>query len=67
VEALAATADVTRHTFAGAGHVPHLTHPADHVAVTRSFMPSTRSKARTTGCQTPALVPAARVVKSLGE
>ena len=42
VEALAATADVARHTFAGAGHVPHLTHPAEHVAVARSFIESTR-------------------------
>jgi pimeloyl-ACP methyl ester carboxylesterase len=41
VEALAATADVARHTFAGAGHVPHLTHPAEHVAVARSFIEST--------------------------
>jgi pimeloyl-ACP methyl ester carboxylesterase len=41
VEALAATADVARHTFADAGHAPHLTHPAEHVAVARSFIEST--------------------------
>ena len=26
---------------AGAGHVPHLTHPAQHVAIVRSFIEST--------------------------
>ena len=41
VEALTATADVTRHTFPDAGHAPHLTHPAEHVAVARSFIEST--------------------------
>ncbi len=38
VDALAATAVVSRHTFVGAGHVPHLTHPAEHVAVARAFI-----------------------------
>jgi pimeloyl-ACP methyl ester carboxylesterase len=41
VAALAATGDVARHTFVGAGHVPHLTHPAEHVAIVRSFIEST--------------------------
>jgi pimeloyl-ACP methyl ester carboxylesterase len=41
VEALTATGDVTRHTFPAAGHVPHLTHPAEHVATARSFIEST--------------------------
>ncbi len=30
-----------RHTFAGAGHVPQLTHPDDYVAVVKSFIQST--------------------------
>lgn len=38
VEALAADAVVSRHTFVGAGHVPHLTHPTEHVAVARAFI-----------------------------
>jgi pimeloyl-ACP methyl ester carboxylesterase len=38
VEALAADAVVSRHTFVGAGHVPHLTHAIEHVAVARSFI-----------------------------
>ncbi len=38
VDALAATATVSRHTFVGGGHVPHQTHPAEHVAVARSFI-----------------------------
>ena len=27
-----------RHTFAGAGHVPHLTHPAEYPATVRRFV-----------------------------
>jgi pimeloyl-ACP methyl ester carboxylesterase len=41
VEALGATAHVNRHTFPTAGHAPHLTHPAEHVAVARTFIAST--------------------------
>jgi pimeloyl-ACP methyl ester carboxylesterase len=28
----------TRHTFRGAGHVPHLTHPADYVSTVTKFL-----------------------------
>ena len=27
-----------RHTFAGAGHVPHLTHPVEYAATVRRFV-----------------------------
>ena len=29
---------VAQHTFAGAGHVPHLTHPDDYVRVLSRFV-----------------------------
>ena len=40
VTALAATAygHAERHTFGGAGHIPHLSHPDDFVAVVDSFV-----------------------------
>lgn len=40
VEAVASTIhrDVARHTFVGAGHVPHLTHPGDVVAAVDRFV-----------------------------
>jgi pimeloyl-ACP methyl ester carboxylesterase len=30
--------NASRHTFTGAGHVPHLSHPADYVNTVRAFM-----------------------------
>jgi len=33
-----ARGDVRRHTFAGAGHVPHQTHPDDYVRVVGAFL-----------------------------
>ncbi len=42
IEQLArALPDAQRHTFAGAGHVPQLTHPDDYVTVITSFVQST--------------------------
>jgi pimeloyl-ACP methyl ester carboxylesterase len=38
----------SRHTFRGAGHAPHLTHPAALVPVIRSFVESTYADAATT-------------------
>ena len=29
---------VSRHTFTGAGHVPHMTHPDDYISVVSSFI-----------------------------
>ena len=48
VSALAATTYVhaDRHTFVGAGHVPHLTHPHDYVAIVDSFIAATRAELR---------------------
>jgi pimeloyl-ACP methyl ester carboxylesterase len=39
VDALASTGypQAARHTFTGAGHMPHLTHPADFVSAVESF------------------------------
>ena len=48
VLALAATTyrHADRHTFVGAGHVPHLTHPHDYVAIVDSFIAATRAEHR---------------------
>ncbi len=45
VSALAASTyrHADRHTFVGAGHVPHLTHPHDYVAIVDSFIAATRA------------------------
>jgi pimeloyl-ACP methyl ester carboxylesterase len=37
--------DVARHTFRGAGHAPHLTHPDEHVRVARTFIGRSRTAA----------------------
>ena len=37
----------SRHTFRGAGHAPHLSHPAELVSVIRSFVESTFADATT--------------------
>jgi pimeloyl-ACP methyl ester carboxylesterase len=34
----AALLDAERHTFSGAGHVPHVTHPDDYIEVTCRFI-----------------------------
>jgi len=36
----AAMPTATRHTFAGAGHIPHITHPQDYVAKITKFIDS---------------------------
>jgi pimeloyl-ACP methyl ester carboxylesterase len=36
----AAIPTATRHTFAGAGHIPHITHPQDYVAEITEFIDS---------------------------
>ena len=48
VSALAATTyrHADRHTFVGAGHVPHLTHPHDYAAIVDSFIAATRAEHR---------------------
>jgi len=48
VSALAASTyrHADRHTFVGAGHVPHLTHPHDYVAIVDSFIAATRAELR---------------------
>ena len=39
VDRLASTLpNASRHTFTGAGHVPHLSHSADYVNAVRAFM-----------------------------
>lgn len=45
VNALASTAyqHAERHTFAGAGHVPHLTHPDGYATTVRTFVSSNRA------------------------
>ena len=51
VSALASTTyhHADRHTFAGAGHVPHLSHPDAFVAVVDSFIATTTSDRSSTG------------------
>ena len=46
VSALAATMyhQADRHTFVGAGHVPHISHPHAYVAVVDSFIASARAE-----------------------
>jgi pimeloyl-ACP methyl ester carboxylesterase len=48
VAALASTTyrHAQRHTFAGAGHVPHLSHPDDYVSIVDSFIASTHVEHR---------------------
>ena len=48
VSALAATTyrHAQRHTFVGASHVPHLTHPDDYVSIVDSFIAATHVEHR---------------------